>query len=139
MSRHYDHDHRVPFEETNLVGNVYFAHYTRWQGHCREAFLHDVAPTTVAALQSGEVALVTVESGVRHVAECFAGDLVTIRMSLARVGPGRAEMSFDYLRAGELVASGHQVIACMVKDQAHGALTPAVFPPDLAQALAGYS
>ena len=29
------------FDETNLVGNVYFAHYLHWQGHCRESFLAD--------------------------------------------------------------------------------------------------
>ena len=36
MSRRtFDMDHVVTFEETNLVGNVYYTNYFSWQGRCR--------------------------------------------------------------------------------------------------------
>lgn len=52
----YTIQHLVTFDETNLVGNVYFAHYLRWQGHCRERFLADHAPGVLAAFSRQTVA-----------------------------------------------------------------------------------
>jgi enediyne biosynthesis thioesterase len=31
----YEMRYVVGFEETNVVGNVYYAHHVRWQGRCR--------------------------------------------------------------------------------------------------------
>ncbi len=42
--RAFEYHHVVGFEETNLVGNVYYANYIRWQGRCREFFLRERAP-----------------------------------------------------------------------------------------------
>ena len=33
--RAYEYRHVVGFEETNLIGNVYYANHVRWQGRCR--------------------------------------------------------------------------------------------------------
>ena len=53
MAKAYDYRHIVTFEETNLIGNVYYVHYIRWQGICQERFLRDHAPEVVADLQRG--------------------------------------------------------------------------------------
>ena len=39
MDKYFEYLHTVGFEETNLVGNVYYVNYLRWQGRCRELFL----------------------------------------------------------------------------------------------------
>ena len=54
----YEFRHTIGFEETNLVGNVYYVNYVRWQGRCREMFLRDHAPSVLVELQRG-LALVT--------------------------------------------------------------------------------
>ena len=41
MTRVYEYEHVVTFDETNLVGNVYYTNHLRWQGHCRELFLRE--------------------------------------------------------------------------------------------------
>ena len=46
--RAYEYRHVVGFEETNLVGNVYFARFVSWQGRCRELFLRDHALAAVS-------------------------------------------------------------------------------------------
>ena len=51
--RFYEYRHIVGFEETNLVGNVYFVNHLRWQGRCRELFLRDHAPGVLAELGRG--------------------------------------------------------------------------------------
>ena len=43
MMKAYEYHHIVSFQETNLVGNVYYANYVQWQGRCREMFLKDNA------------------------------------------------------------------------------------------------
>jgi len=48
--RSYEYRHVVVFEETNLVGNVYYVNHLRWQGRCREMFLREHAPLVLAEL-----------------------------------------------------------------------------------------
>ena len=57
--RFYEFRHVVTFEETNLVGNVYYANHIRWQGICREMFIRQHAPSVIQDLNSG-LLLVTV-------------------------------------------------------------------------------
>ena len=51
MPGYYEIRHTVGFEETNLVGNVYYVNYLRWQGRCREMFLKENAAGVLAELQ----------------------------------------------------------------------------------------
>lgn len=136
MGSAYVHRHTVRFEETNLVGNVYFTHYLRWQGHCREAFLSRHAPAVVEELGTGELALVTVSCAVDFFAECFAGDVVDIHMRLAAVTGNRVEMRFSYQRDGVTVATGQQVVACMHRGT--DGLAAAPVPDALREALRAY-
>lgn len=115
----YEYHHIVSFEETNLVGNVYYANYIRWQGRCREMFLRDHAPEIIKDLSSG-LALVTVRVSCDYLSELFAFDQVTIRMRLGGVNQNRITMLFEYWRiteqGEELVAKGEQQAACMRRE-----------------------
>jgi enediyne biosynthesis thioesterase len=138
MPDRYVYRHRVTFDETNLVGNVYFAHFVHWQGHCREHFLADEAPAVLAALGDG-LALVTVDCAVEFYAECVALDEVEVHMTLHRQNANRITMGFEYLRAGptaELLARGRQTVACMRRTSA--GLAPLALPDALAEALARF-
>ncbi|SDH76349.1 enediyne biosynthesis thioesterase [Sinosporangium album] len=140
----YNYRHLVTFEETNLVGNVYFTNYLRWQGHCRERFLADRAPGTLRSLRDG-LALVTVNCRCDYFAELFALDQVELRMSLGGVEGNRVRMLFDYYRlpsqassrTPELVARGEQTVACMART-ADGDTTHADVPGEFARALEPY-
>ena len=131
-ARAYEYRHVVGFEETNLVGNVYYANHVRWQGRCRELFLRDHAPSVLADLASG-LALVTTEVSCRYLAELGPFDEVTLRMRLGGQGQNWLLLTFDYLRGEELVARGEQRVACMRRDGA--AHVPAPIPPALREAL----
>ena len=135
----YRYQHRVTFEETNFTGNVYFAHYARWQGHCRELFLAEKAPRILDLLTDG-LALITVSHHVEHLRECQALDLIDVEMSLRGVRAHRIDMAFDYVRLAEqsreLVAVGAQTVACMSRTD-HG-LVPCPPPAELLSALRPY-
>jgi len=117
--RAYEMRHVIGFEETNLVGNVYFANHLRWQGRCREMFLHQHAPEVLEALKNG-LALVTTRVSCEFIAELSAFDEVVIRMRLGELRQNRITMLFEYWRsrggAEEIVARGEQQVACMQRE-----------------------
>jgi enediyne biosynthesis thioesterase len=132
----YEYRHVVGFAETNLVGNVYFTNYLKWQGRCREMFLHAHAPEVLEQLQRG-LALVTVRVSCDFLSELVAFDEVIVRMRLAAQAQNRATMSFEYWRVSgdreELVARGEQQIACMRREGEQ--MVPTPFPNPMQAAL----
>lgn len=140
MSPTFDYEHVVTFDETNVVGNVYFVNHLRWQGHCRELFLHERARGLLAALQDGLV-LVTTRCSCEYFAELGPFDRVRVKMSLADVVDGRVTMRFEYLRldgeSAEIVARGEQQIASLRRLE-DGRLEPIPVPSELREALAPY-
>lgn len=133
----YEYRHIVNFAETNLVGNVYFTHYLKWQGICREMFLREHAPSVIDDLQNG-LALVTVRVSCEYLAELVAFDELIVRMRLLDHAQNRATMSFEYWRQKgeqeELIARGEQQVACMRRTGE--TMAPAPFPKPFQAALA---
>ncbi len=136
----YEHRHVVGFEETNLVGNVYYVNHLRWQGRCREMFLHDHAPEILAEL-SRDLALATVRCSCDYLAELEAFDEIVVRMRLGGTVQNRITLLFEYWRRNdggeELVARGEQVVACMRREG--GRTVPTPIPTPLREALKPYA
>ena len=113
--------HIVGFEETNLVGNVYFANHIKWQGRCREMFLREKCPEVIEEIESGELSLVTLNCKCDYLDEILAFDEIHIQMDLLSMEQHTVEMGFNYYKkAGNrsiLVARGSQKIACMEKTE----------------------
>lgn len=131
--RFYEYRHIVSFEETNLVGNVYYANHVRWQGRVRELFLRDHAPAVLDELRRG-LAMVTTRVSCEYFMELFAFDEVFIRMRVAEVTQSRVTMRYEYLRGGtDLAARGEQQVACMRKEGER--MVPAPVPEALRDAL----
>lgn len=144
--RAYEYNHVIGFEETNLVGNVYYVNHIRWQGRCREMFLREHAPDVLEALGRG-LRLVTTRCSCDYHAELLAFDTVTIRMRLGEMAQNRLTLLFEYVTkkpgsaktdsAEQIVATGEQQIACMRSD--NGKLVPAAIPETLREALRPYA
>lgn len=138
--RAYEYRHVVSFEETNLVGNVYYVNHLRWQGRCRELFLREHVPDVLAELERG-LCLITVRSVCDYLAELTAFDEVVIRMRLGVLMQNRMSLLFECWRlAGdneELVVRGEQQVACMRRDGE--ATVPTPIPEALREALRLYS
>jgi len=131
----YEYRHRVGFEETNLVGNVYYVNHLRWQGRCREMFLLDHAPEILDEL-ARDLVLATVRCSCDYLAELAAFDEIVVRMRLGEVVQNRITLLFEYWRGEELVARGEQVVACMRREGERTVPTP--IPISLREALKPY-
>lgn len=137
--RSYEIRHRVLFEDTNLVGNVYFARYLAWQGHCRELFLLERAPDVIRQLGNG-LTLITTRCSCDFLAEAVVGDEIAIRMRLTRLARHLVTLEFEYWRLEEaeelLIARGEQQVACMRR--ASEGMIPEPIPAQLLRALESY-
>jgi enediyne biosynthesis thioesterase len=138
--RAYEINHTVGFEETNLVGNVYYVNHLRWQGRCREMFLREHTPDVISALND-DLALVTVRCSCEYIAELSAFDEVKVKMRLGALMQNRMTLLFEYWKCttgGEqLVARGEQLVACMRRREEGLVATPV--PETLRQALQAYT
>ena len=139
MADYYEIRHTVGFEETNLVGNVYYVNYVRWQGRCREMFLLEHVPGVLDELR-GDLKLFTIRAECEYLAELTAFDELSIRMRLEDLTQTQIGFAFDYVRiregVEELVARGGQRVACM--RGSNGTTVPARVPEPLRRALEGY-
>jgi enediyne core biosynthesis thioesterase len=140
MDNYFEYLHTVGFEETNIVGNVYYVNYLRWQGRCREMFLKHRAPAVLAELQA-DLKLFTLKVDCEFFAEITAFDELSIRMRLIDLAQTQLEFSFDYIRldadSEKLIARGRQRVACMRGPNNRTA--PARVPESLVAALAPYA
>ncbi|WP_075741418.1 MULTISPECIES: acyl-CoA thioesterase [Actinoalloteichus] len=140
MAGYYEIRHVVGFEETNLVGNVYYVNYLRWQGRCRELFLMEKAPGVLAELRD-DLKLFTLKAECEFFAEITAFDELAVRMRLEELTQTQIQFAFDYVhlidRQEHLVARGRQRIACMRGPNT--ATAPARVPSELRAALAEYA
>jgi enediyne core biosynthesis thioesterase len=140
MDQYYEYRHIIGFEETNLVGNVYYVNYVRWQGRCREMFLLEHAPDVLDELRA-DLKLFTIKSECEYLSEISAFDELSIRMRLEELTQTQIGFAFDYVRVREgveeLIARGRQRVACM--RGANGSTTPARVPEQLRLALEGYA
>jgi enediyne biosynthesis thioesterase len=128
--------HVVSFEETNVVGNVYFTRHVAWQGRCREMFLKQNAPDILNEI-ARDLRLVTLRVSCDYFEELNALDEIEIRMSLAYLRQHRIGLDFDIMKlrpgGANLAAHGSQEIGCMRLRA--GGLAPVSPPASLAKAL----
>ncbi|HJQ35694.1 MAG TPA: acyl-CoA thioesterase [Thermoanaerobaculia bacterium] len=114
--RYFEYEHTVGFQETNLIGNVYYVHYLSWQGRCREMFLHEHAPSVLEDIANG-LKLATVRVNCEYEEELLAFDKVSIRMSLVTLKPSGMTLRFTYVKREPnretVVARGEMEIACL--------------------------
>jgi enediyne biosynthesis thioesterase len=111
----YEHHHVVTYEETNAVGNVYFATYFKWQGMVRELFLAEHAPSVLADLATNH-ALVTTDANCSYLSELWPFDRLIIRLHASTPVHNRLGLRYEYWRSApdrppELVARGAQTVA----------------------------
>ena len=121
------------FEETNVVGNIYFANFVVWQGKCREMFLYEYCPDIIDEIDNG-LALITLDLSVQYISQIFAFDKVVMRMYLEAQSSSRLLMRFEYYKEEEdksltLSCKGTHATAAMV--EVNGKMIPTNFPDSM--------
>ncbi|WP_425100858.1 acyl-CoA thioesterase [Tropicibacter sp. S64] len=128
--------HPIGFEETNVVGNVYYAKHISWMGRCREMFLKAHAPGILQEIYA-DLRLVTLNLSCDYFDEFHAFDEVEVHMRLEGIQQHKVAMTFDYYLGegpqARLMAMGKQSIGCM--RAVEGGMVPVPPPEELRLAL----
>ena len=141
MKKRFEFVHTVSFEDTNVMGNVYFAHFLSWQGKCREMFIKEKVPGLLALIESNKLLMVTISCSCEFFYELRAFDEIIVNMELASVTQNRVKMNFSYLKktgdALKTVAKGTHEVGCFFRDGAD--ITTLSVPEILQEALTEYA
>jgi enediyne biosynthesis thioesterase len=135
----FEYRFKTTFEETNLVGNIYFANFVLWQGKCREMFLYETCPEVIEDINKG-LSLITLDLSVKYLSQLFAFDTVVMHMFLEAQNGSRLLMRFKYYKEenGELIlcCEGTQATASM--KEIEGKMTPVPFPESMFEVFEEY-
>ncbi len=110
-------------QNANVVGNIYFANYSAWQGVVRDAFFHDLIPDHFDGIgERGE--LLCLRCRVDHLREAMPFDRIEVTMALKRLGRCRASFHFEYFQHNPggrpmKLATGSQDVVWVRRDEKH--------------------
>jgi len=129
---------QTSLEDANLVGNIYFDNYAKWQGRVRDLFFYEAAPHLYrGGAQSGELMCRSVR--VSHIREAMPFDLIYVSMGLRAVYQHGVKLEFIYYRVNpdgsseKLAFSEHEAVWTV--RGAEGRPTASPLPDELAEAL----
>ena len=109
--KYYEYHHLVTFDDTNSVGNVYFARFFQWMGSCREVITAEHYPELVTDIKRG-FGFATEFAHIDYAQECFLFDKILIKMKVTDLSRTRIEFTFDFVNIKEqsVVATGKQAV-----------------------------
>jgi len=109
--KYYEYHHLVTFDDTNSVGNVYFARFFQWMGSCREVITAEHYPELVADIKRG-FGFATEFAHIDYAQECFLFDKILIKMKVTELSRTRIEFSFEFVNEEKksVIATGKQAV-----------------------------
>ncbi len=110
-SIYYEYRHLVTFDDTNSVGNVYFARFFQWMGSCREVITAEHYPELVDDIKRG-FGFATEFAHIDFIHECFLFDRILIKMTVTDLSRTRLEFGFEFMNEDKdiLLAKGSQAV-----------------------------
>ena len=111
IEKYYEYHHLVTFDDTNSVGNVYFARFFQWMGSCREVITAEHYPELVTDIKRG-FGFATEFAHIDYAQECFLFDKILIKMKVTDLSRTRIEFSFDFVneKKNSIIATGKQAV-----------------------------
>jgi len=124
--------------DSNIVGNIYFAHYYTWLGHTRDRYFYQLIPEYYRGIgEKGE--LLCIECKVNHLREAMPFDRILVTMALKKLTSAHVVLYFEFFRQEingnkSKLAYGEQTNV-WVKRDSKGKPEAAPFPKPVKKAL----
>ena len=125
MDRYIFHP-EITFEDTNLVGNVYYANFVRWQNECRDDWLKETVYETYADLFRGNRRMVVTELNLKFHDPTGAalGDSIEVDMTTEEKKQGLQRLTFEMRRiprpgssdSSAVLVTGHQCFTIVERE-----------------------
>ena len=124
------HQIRVIYGDTDQMGVVYYANYLRWFESARADYLRQHGLSNRDLVELG-VAFPVAEAYCKYRRPAHYEDLLDVDIVISEFGLARVRFEYRVERAGELLAEGYTVHACV-----DGRGRPGRIPERLREALA---
>lgn len=98
----YQHTVQTGQTESNLIGNVYYANYSRWQAAAIDALIKLRAPRIFRTYQPGSGELRCAQATIRHLREAMPFDRIGVDVHLRELGSQGMKLEFVFWRFHEL-------------------------------------
>ncbi|MDD5410533.1 MAG: SDR family NAD(P)-dependent oxidoreductase [Methylobacter sp.] len=108
-------------EESNLVGNIYYANYISWQGNLRDSYLYSIMPQLFKNTENKQE-FVCLHSRINFLRDAMPFDQIRVTLRMWAVGKNGVELEFEYWRilpgnALEKLAIGYQTFVWVNRDE----------------------
>jgi acyl-CoA thioesterase FadM len=88
---------QTTLEDSNLIGNIYFANYSKWLGRTVDLFFYDLIPEVFKGTgDKGELLCLNCE--IEHLREAMPFDKVIVKMYLDTLYESGLDLYFEYYR-----------------------------------------
>ncbi len=118
-------------DNSNIVGNIYFANYYAWQAQVRDIYFYMIIPEYFRGVgEKGE--LLCLQTQVQHLREAMPFDTIIVTMALKQLKKYSVTFHFEYFRqesdgSRTKLAFGEQQNVWVVRDE-RGKPVPSAFP-----------
>ena len=83
-------------EDSNLVGNLYFAHYYQWQSRTKDMYLHKALGKYFNPMSAARHELFYSRAEVKHLREAMPFDRITVKMAIRSIHARGIKFYFEY-------------------------------------------
>lgn len=119
-------------EDSNLVGNIYFANYVKWLARTRDSYFYQINPYYFKKIgQEGE--FISLKTKVVHLQEAMPFDRILVKMYIKKVYTSGMDLVFDFFKSDKndfkkLAHAENRIVWVRRKDEM---VVPEKFPEDL--------
>jgi YbgC/YbaW family acyl-CoA thioester hydrolase len=126
---------RVEFGETDMAGIVHFSNFFRYMEAAETEFLRSRGLSVAWQTGGQRVGFPRVSASCDYLKPARFEDLLTVVVTVERIGTKSVTYAFDFLRGEELLARGKISAVCCRVDGDHGMVSIEI-PPDIRARLA---
>ncbi|MCS7016362.1 MAG: thioesterase family protein [Gemmatales bacterium] len=125
---------RVEFADTDLAGVVHFTRFFQYMEEAEHAFLRSRGLSVVMRWHGQQLGWPRVAAECEYFRPAFFEDVLTLRLTLTKVGRKSLTYTTEFYRGEELLARG-QITTCCCIMLPDGRMSPIELPEELRQRL----
>ena len=107
-------DFSTSLDESNLVGNVYYAHYYSWQAKTFDQFIYNIIPNFYQ-FSKEQKRFICLETKVQHLREAMPFDKIEVKLYIDEIYENGLKLSYEFFCTSrgepEKLAFGQQKVA----------------------------
>jgi YbgC/YbaW family acyl-CoA thioester hydrolase len=127
---------RVEFGDTDMVGIVHFSNFFRYMEAAETDFLRSLGFSVAWSQHGQRFGFPRVAASCDYTKPAVFGDLLTVTVTVEKVGTKSVTYRFDFTRGADAIATGRITCVCCQKGD-DGGMKSVELPPEVRAKLEG--